>query len=148
MEKDVSILTEKQRIAWTRHENGEPYSKIARDMGLSAQAVANHVHNAERRFREYERYKAHEEWNNAQINLVLTNAECEILVQGLLAYEDKMMKTAHFTGSGDWRSRLPYEAQRIPPLLDKLQQAVYGESRYRSTLIVCEMQNDLKKSKA
>lgn len=125
---------------------GMQYTKIAKIMGLSPSVVSQHVRNAERRFRDHEWYLAHERWKNSPTDLTLSRGECEMIVDALMEYEQKVIKDAHRTFRNEWRNRLPYEAQLIPPLLEKVQMAVYGEIRRHSFLLTLGMQEDAKKA--
>lgn len=108
--------------------------KIAETMGLSISSVTNHLNNAERRFREYARYHAVEEQNNEPMQITLTRGEVKLIVSALSEYGMKMLHDAHFNVKTDWRGRLPYEAQRLVLLSERLQKLVYGTVLYQSML--------------
>lgn len=134
MEYNLEILTEKQKVAWTLREQGMTIKTIAAEMGISTTGVTSHIHHAERRFREYERHLAHQEANKKVADITLTRGDCSLLVNALLAYEAKLIHDAHYNVKTDWRGRLPYEAQLIQPLSEKLQLCVYGHVIFHSIL--------------
>lgn len=127
MEYDLSILTDKQRQAWELRQKGLSYRKIGEEMGISTNAATAHVHNAERRFREWERYNAIEEKNNEVVPVELTRGEIKLLVQALHSHEHRMLQDANYNIRTDWKGRLPYESRIISGLSEKLQLAVYQQ---------------------
>ena len=52
-ERDLSILTERQRMAYLFRRQKMTYKKIGEAMGISTNAASDLIHHAERRFREY-----------------------------------------------------------------------------------------------
>lgn len=90
MEYDLSILTEKQRQAWELRQKGLSYRKIGEEMGISTNAATTHVHNAERRFRQWEKYNAIEQQNNEIVPVELTRGEVKLLVLALHTEQQRM----------------------------------------------------------
>jgi len=127
MEYDLSILTEKQREAWKLRAMGFNYKQIAEKMGISVSAARNHIHNAERRFREWEAYNAIEQKNNETLHIIFTRGEIEVLLRAVHEYEHRLMREAHYNVKTDWKGRLPYECRILPPLSEKMQTALYGQ---------------------
>lgn len=127
MEYDLSILTEKQRQAWELRQKGLSYRKIGEKMGISTNAATTHVHNAERRFRQWEKYNAIEQQNNEIVPVELTRGEVKLLVLALHTEQQRMQKDAHYNIHTDWKGRLPYESRIISGLSEKLQLAVYQQ---------------------
>ena len=86
MENNTKVLTEKQQAVWDLRQKGLTKKKIAETLGLSVNMVTTHLANAERRFREYERYLAQEEKNNQIIDIDLTRGELEMIVYAICEY--------------------------------------------------------------
>lgn len=126
MEDKIEILTEKQRVAWELRNKGLTFKKIAEEMGVTVSAATEHVHKAERRFREYERYQAAKERNNEVIQIELTRGECKLLIDAISEYERVLMKSKHVANAIDLFGSLPYEAQLLPDLYERLQMIAYG----------------------
>lgn len=139
MEYDLSILTEKQREAWKLHVMGLNYKQIAEKMGISVSAATNHIHRAERRFREWEAYNATEQKKNETVHIIFTRGEIEILLRAVSEYEHCLRKQAHYNIKTDWKGRLPYECRILPPLSAKMQMALYGDIRQESLFTVLDV---------
>lgn len=56
-ERDLSILTERQREVCIRKESGMETRQIAEELGITPNMVRQHLNHAERRFREFDREK-------------------------------------------------------------------------------------------
>ena len=103
-------------------------------MDISISAARTHVLNAERRFREYERFISMKE-NDREIEvLTLTHGEIKLLVNVLSKYEQDVLHKAYFNVKSDWQSHVPYEARIAVELSQKLQRIVYGEVRFEGIL--------------
>lgn len=125
--KDLSCLTEKQRTAYELREQGLTFKAIGEEMGITQTAARNHVHNAERRFREYTAYHRIEQRNLEPLPIDLTRGEVKIILSALQLLERDMMKNAVYNVKSDWRGRLPYEALVASGLYRKVNVALYGE---------------------
>lgn len=134
--KDLSCLTEKQRTAYELREQGLTFKAIGEEMGITQTAARNHVHNAERRFREYTAYHRIEQRNLEPLPFDLTRGEGKIILSALQLLERDMMKSAVFNVKSDWRGRLPYEAMIASDLYRKLNVALYGEDHKFHDLFV------------
>lgn len=129
MEKELSILTEKQREAYLLRKEGKTYREIAEKLGCTPSAVRCRIHDAQTRLRQYEQYHAEQEQNNEPADFTLTNGELKAIVTALELLEMRMESKA---GSGklqvqDWRGRLPYEAKIVHDLLKRAREATGGE---------------------
>lgn len=125
--KDLSCLTEKQRTAYELREQGLTFKAIGEEMGITQTAARNHVHNADRRFREYTAYHRIEQRNLEPLPIDLTRGEVKIILSALQLLERDMMKNAVYNVKSDWRGRLPYEALVASGLYRKVNVALYGE---------------------
>ena len=108
--------------------------KSAETLGLSVNMVTTHLANAERRFREYERYLAQEEKNNQIIDIDLTRGELEMIVYAICEYQQALIRQAHYNVKTDWRGRLPFGASLSQTLSEKIHMKIYGRVVFRSIL--------------
>lgn len=127
MKNESEILTERQRQAWTMRQQGLTYRKIAEAMDITSSAASQLVHNAERRFREYEKDQRIEARNQEIIQIELTRGEVELLLHLLEACSSKGSYLVREESASDWRKRLGYESFLIPGLCEKLQTKLYGK---------------------
>lgn len=126
MERNLEILSAKQRTAWELREKGFSFKKIAEEMGITPPAASELVHRAERRFREYEQYQNVLARNNETIDITITRGECKLLIDAVGEYERALMRSKRVANARDLYGDLPYEAQLLPPLYYKLQELIYG----------------------
>ena len=126
---DVSVLTERQRMAYTLRRQGLTYAKVGEAMGISTNAATAHVKAAERRFREYQLYHDKQKSNDRPVELPLTYGELELVMEGLgLLQKDMLNRIGGRNVRSDWKGRLPYEAQILSDVYRKAQAALYGKA--------------------
>lgn len=134
--KELSCLTDKQREAYLLREEGLTYQAIGDKMGISIHAARTHVHNAERRFREYTYFHKVEERNLEPVNIKLTRGEIKVIMEALVCLEREIMHTAKFNIKTDWKGRLPYEAKIVVDAYRKSSMAIYGEDHGSTRMFV------------
>lgn len=134
--KELSCLTEKQREAYLLREEGLTYQAIGDKMGISVNAARNHVHHAERRFREYTLYHKIEERNLEPAQIELTRGEVKVILEALVSLEREIMRTTKFNVQTDWRGRLPYEAKVVVDIYRKASIAIFGEDQGSARMFV------------
>lgn len=129
--KNLSVLSERQREVWLLHEQGLKRKEIAQKLGITYNAVREHIIHAERRFREYERYCLVEERNQQSVFLPLTRGEVKIILAALQLYEKELERGIMYRSGSDWIGRLPFEAKIVADLFDKAQKVIYGKTLTR-----------------
>ncbi len=138
MDNYKDVLTEKQQAVWELKLQGLGKKLIAEKLGITVYMVTTHLNNIDRRFKEYEHYKALEEKNNEIVDIHLTRGELETIVHALIEYEHSMMKKAHYNIKMDWRGRLPFGAEQAQTVSARIQEKLYGEVLYKGMLIESE----------
>lgn len=126
-EKNLSILTERQRTAYLLRLEKKTYKQIADEMGITTSAAGQLIHYAERRFRQYEKYNAALERNNVSVDFPVTRGELIFMLSGLRLLEAELEKGAVKGLSYDWKGRLPYEHGCVKELSNRIQIALYGK---------------------
>lgn len=126
--RDLSILTEKQRQAYVLRQNGETFQQIAKIMNITTNAARQHCIGADRRFKEYERYNAEKEKNSMPLNLNITFGDLEFILRALEHFQRYIEGRVGRNVKTDWMGKLPYEYM----LLEKLTERIY--SVYTDTL--------------
>lgn len=121
---NLSILTPLQRQAYVQRTQGNTYKEIGERMGLSANAVSRLVHQALRRFREYEAYCRWKEQTASSVDFPVTGGEMELLVDGLRELQKTMLRTVSQRNRADWLGRLPYSYQLLGELLTRAEQTL------------------------
>ncbi len=129
--KKMETLTPKQREAVELREQGMTLKQVAEQMGVSYNAAREHLHRAERRFREYDQYMAAEQRNQEPVELTLSRGEVKLVLDALRVLENKYEKEVVRSIKTDWRAKLPYESKVIADLYDRLQIIVYGKPMTR-----------------
>lgn len=119
------ILSEKQKRVWTLHEQGMSMAAISRELGVSYSAVREVMRRIDRKFREYDNYKAIEEKDKTTIFFPLTRGEGKIIMEALRWYCFDLERR-NYTRN-DWRGGLPYKCDLIADLYERAQMAVYGK---------------------
>lgn len=130
VEKDLSILTERQRTAYSLWVQRRNYSQVGREMEITPEAVRQLIKGAERRFREYKEYNDAQLENNVAVDFALTRGDLKLALQGLRLLEAELEKGLPKGLSNDWKGRLPYKYQRITALSKRIQLALYGKLTY------------------
>lgn len=126
-EKRMEALTPKQQVAVRLKEKGLTIKEIAAAMGVTYNAVREHLRHAERRFREYDEYMAIEKRNLEQVDLPLNRGEVKLMMAALRALEREYEKNVVKNIKSDWRAKLPYESKVIADLYDRMQELIYGK---------------------
>lgn len=134
MDNYKEVLTEKQQAVWELKLQGLGKKQIAEKLGISVYMVTTHFNNIDRRFKEYDRYKALEEKNNEVVDIQLTRGELETIVHALIEYERSMVKKAHYNIKTDWRGRLPFGAEQAQTVSARIQEKLYGQVLYKGML--------------
>lgn len=101
--------------------------QIAEKLGISYQVVNQHIHNAERRIKEYREYCARQERNSEPVYLPLTRGEVKVIFKALAAYEDELEARVSRKGGSDWIGKLPYESKIVSDLYERVQIAIFGK---------------------
>lgn len=127
-EKRMEALTPKQQVAVRLKEKGLTIKEIAAAMGVTYNAVREHLRHAERRFREYDEYMAIEKRNLEQVDLPLNRGEVKLMMAALRALEREYEKNVVKNIKSDWRAKLPYESKVIADLYDRMQELIYGKA--------------------
>lgn len=127
-EKRMEALTPKQQVAVRLKEKGLTIKEIAAAMGVTYNAVREHLRHAERRFREYDEYMAIEKRNLEQVDLPLNRGEVKLMMAALRALEREYEKNVVKNIKSDWRAKLPYESKVIADLYDRMQELIYGKT--------------------
>ncbi len=126
-EQKLNILTKRQQDVWELHEQGQSRKQIAAKLGITYNAVVQHIHHAERRFHEYDLLCAAEEKDRQPADLSLTRGEVKIIISALWEYAQSFGESAHKAVNVDWVGRLPVETKLIADLHRKAQIAIYGQ---------------------
>lgn len=124
---DLSVLTERQRMAYTLRQQGLTYAKVGEAMGVSSSGAERNIKAAERRLREYAAYHAWQERNDEPVELPLTRGELRLVLRGLQMVENEIAQSVNtWNYRTDWKGRLPYEARILAGVLRRAHTAFYG----------------------
>lgn len=126
-EGKLNALSQRQREVWLLYEQGLKKKEIADKLGISYQVVNQHIHNAERRIKEYMEYCSRQERNNEPVFLPLTRGEVKVIYKALEAYEYELEDNIPRKGGNDWAGKLPYESKIVADLYDRVQIAIFGK---------------------
>ena len=124
----IDILSKRQLDVWTLYAQGESRKSIAQKVGITPGAVTQHIHNADRRFREHDKYCAAEKRNLEPANLSLTRGEVKVIMKSLKVYEDHLERGIIRRVGSDYVGKLPVETIIVSDLYEKAQIAIYGEA--------------------
>lgn len=127
LDKKLSILTERQREAYLLYQKSKNYSQVGREMGISPSAVQQHVHHAERRFREYESYNAIQLKNNVMVQISLSRGDLKLALEGLELLEREQAKGVYKVVSSDCTEKVPYKYQRAVDLEKWIRSILYDQ---------------------
>lgn len=126
MKKELSILTQEQKQVILLREQGLTYQKIAERMGISINAVSQHLKKIGRKFKEYACYHDPNKRNDCLAEIALTYGELEIILSGLMLLERSALKKIGGSNKGSIKARLPYEAQIMGNLMERIEVVLYG----------------------
>lgn len=134
LEQKLSVLSKKQRTAYILREQGLTYREAAKIMGISSNAVRQHIYNAGRRLREYEQFHAVKTNNELPVEFPMTRGELKIIVMGLRYIHQKLSHVAPSRINTDWLGLLPYEHQLAEQVLNRAESALYENPLYNGFL--------------
>lgn len=126
MEKELSVLTEKQRMAYTLRERHLTYRQIAEAMGVTASCAAQHVRHAERRLREYAAYCGARERNQERVFFPLTRGELRLIQSGLDLLARELRRGTPMRSGSDYLGRLSCDARTVAELIERARRTLYG----------------------
>ncbi|MCD8357417.1 MAG: hypothetical protein LUE11_12725 [Clostridia bacterium] len=124
-EKKLSILTKQQRTAYTLRTQGLTFQKIADTMGISASMARQHVRNAERRFREYDRFRATQMKNATPVAFPLTRGDLKIILEGLYHTKHNLERTKPMSADSDWLGSFLYKSQSVEDLVRRVETVIF-----------------------
>lgn len=125
-EPDLSLLTEKQRAAYSLRMQGLSYKQIAEKLGITASGVTQNIQHAERRLREYERYQRMCRKDQKPVAFPLTRADLLLIENGLGLLEQELRKSTARRADTDWKGRLLYQSQLIEALRKRMRAVLFG----------------------
>lgn len=124
---DISVLTERQRMAYTLRQQGLTYAKVGEAMGISSSGAERNIKAAERRLRECAAYHAWQKRNDEPAELPLTRGELRLVLRGLQMVEKEIGKSVNaWNCRTGWKGRLPYEARILAGVLRRAHTTLYG----------------------
>ena len=110
----IDCLTERQRDVYLLREKGMSGPAIARQLGITQNAVYQHIHHYERRLKQFDAYQDAKERNLEPISIPLTRGDAKLIVRALAEYRRRIQIPAY------WLGRVPYEYQLTDQLADKV----------------------------
>ena len=124
---DVSVLTERQRMAYTLRQQGLTYAKVGEAMGISSSGAERNIKAAERLLRECAAYHAWQKKNDEPAELPLTRGELRLVLRGLQMVEKEIARPVNARNCRiGWKDRLPYETRILAGVLRRAHTALYG----------------------
>ena len=124
-EPDLSILTEKQRIAYLLRIQGLSYKQIAVKLNVTVSTATQNVHLAERRLREFKRDERIHIQNQMPVTFPLTRNELLLIEAGLDLMKENLCKGVTRRSDTDWQGKLPYKYQFVEALHKRAQMILY-----------------------
>ena len=126
----IDCLTDRQRDVYLLREKGMSGPAIARELGITGNAVYQHIHHYERRLKQYDAYRDAKERNLEPIGIPLTRGEAKLIVRALTEYRRRIESTVVQNIKSDWLGRVPYEYQLRDQLVEKVKAALDCEPRH------------------
>ena len=127
-ERRLACLTDRQQIVYQLREIQKmKIADIAEEMGVSYNAVRQHISNYKRRLREYDDYQSRQVRNEETVDLPITRGEAIVLIDAISEYRQIIENAVNHGYKTDWIGRLPYEYRIAGELSEKAQMAVYGK---------------------
>ena len=130
--KRIDCLTERQRDVYLLREKGMSGPAIARQLGITQNAVYQHIHHYERRLKQFDAYQDAKERNLEPISIPLTRGEAKLIVRALAEYRRRIQSTVVQNIKSDWLGRVPYEYQLSDMLAEKVIEALKKEASVKS----------------
>lgn len=130
--KRIDCLTERQRDVYLLREKGMSGPAIARQLGITQNAVYQHIHHYERRLKQFDAYQDAKERNLEPISIPLTRGEAKLIVRALAEYRRRIQSTVVQNIKSDWLGRVPYEYQLTDMLAEKVIEALKKEASVKS----------------
>ena len=124
----IDCLTERQRDVYLLRERGMSGLAIARELGITQNAVYQHIHHIERRLKQYDAYQDVKERNLEPIVIPLTRGDAKLIVRALREYRRRIESTVVQNIKSDWLGRVPYEYQLTDQLTEKVNEALYKQA--------------------
>ena len=121
----IDCLTDRQKDVYLLREKGMSGPAIARQLGITQNAVYQHLHHIERRLKQYDVYQDAKERNLEPISVSLTRGDAKLIMRALAEYRRRIGSTVVQNIKSDWLGRVPYEYQLADQLADKLRKALY-----------------------
>ena len=121
----IDCLTDRQKDVYLLREKGMSGPAIARQLGITQNAVYQHLHHIERRLKQYDVYQDAKERNLEPISVSLTRGDAKLIMRALAEYRRRIGSTVAQNIKSDWLGRVPYEYQLADQLADKLRKALY-----------------------
>ena len=128
----IDCLTERQRDVYLLREKGMSGPAIARQLGITQNAVYQHLHHIERRLKQFDAYQDAKERNLEPISIPLTRGEAKLIVRALAEYRRRIQSTVVQNIKSDWLGRVPYEYQLTDMLAEKVIEALKKEASVKS----------------
>lgn len=121
----IDCLTDRQKDVYLLREKGMSGPAIARQLGITQNAVYQHLHHIERRLKQYDVYQDAKERNLEPISVSLTRGDAKLIMRALAEYRRRIGSTVVQNIKSDWLGRVPYEYQLADQLADKLRKGLY-----------------------
>ena len=121
----IDCLTDRQKDVYLLREKGMSGPAIARQLGITQNAVYQHLHHIERRLKQYDVYQDAKERNLEPISVSLTRGDAKLIMRALAEYRRRIGSTVVQNIKSGWLGRVPYEYQLADQLADKLRKALY-----------------------
>ena len=128
----IDCLTGRQRDVYLLREKGMSGPAIARQLGITQNAVYQHIHHYERRLKQFDAYQDAKERNLEPISIPLTRGEAKLIVRALAEYRRRIQSTVVQNIKSDWLGRVPYEYQLSDMLAEKVIEALKKEASVKS----------------
>lgn len=123
-ERDLSVLTERQRTAYMLKESGMSVKKIGEEMGITPSAVRQLLQYAERRLQQVDIMKQRIEENVVPVDFPLTRADLLVILSGLQCYTNELMRKEHRRSAHGLERELPLAID----LTKRIKIELYGKS--------------------
>ena len=121
----IDCLTDRQKDVYLLREKDMSGPAIARQLGITQNAVYQHLRHIERRLKQYDVYQDAKERNLEPISVSLTRGDAKLIMRALAEYRRRIGSTVVQNIKSDWLGRVPYEYQLADQLADKLRKAQY-----------------------
>ena len=89
----IDCLTDRQKDVYLLREKGMSGPAIARQLGITQNAVYQHLHHIERRLKQYDVYQDAKERNLEPISVSLTRGDAKLIMRALAEYRRRIGST-------------------------------------------------------